>query len=360
MKPVQSDFNQAKDAFAGRVLAVLNDGALCLMISIGHRTGLFDTMSQLPPARADAIASRAGLNERYVREWLGAMVTGGVVDFDAATSHYSLPAEHAAYLTRAAAADNMAAFTQYTAVMGAVEDEIVECFRKGGGVPYEKFSRFHEVMAEDSGQSVMSSLESHILPLIPGLTERLTEGIQVLDAGCGRGRVLNRLAQLYPRSHFVGMDLSREATAYARDMAATASLKNVEFQAVDLSAFDTIAEPEAFDFVTTFDAIHDQAKPLNVLEGIHKTLKGDGVYLMQDISGTSHVDKDVDHPIAPFLYTISCMHCMTVSLAQGGEGLGAMWGEEKTREYLQKAGFRSVVTHRLAHDIQNNWYVVTK
>jgi len=156
------------------------------------------------------------------------------------------------------------------------------------------------------------------------------------------------------------MDLSREATGYARDKAAETGLKNVEFIVIDLSAFDTTAEPEAFDFVTTFDAIHYQAKPLNVLKGIHRTLKSDGVYLMQDINGTSHVHKDIEHPIGTFLYTISCMHCMTVSLAQGGEGLGAMWGEQKTREYLQKAGFRSITTHRLAHDIQNNWYVVTK
>jgi 2-polyprenyl-3-methyl-5-hydroxy-6-metoxy-1,4-benzoquinol methylase len=254
----------------------------------------------------------------------------------------------------------MAVFGQYIAVMGCVEDDIVGCFKNGGGVPYEKFPRFHEVMAEDSGQSVLSSLESHILPLAPGLMERLTQGIRVLDAGCGRGRILTRLAELYPRSRFVGMDLSREATEYARDQAAKAGLKNVEFIAIDLSAFDTTAEPEAFDFVTTFDAIHDQAKPLNVLKGIHRTLRPDGVYLMQDISGTSHVDKDIEHPIGTFLYSISCMHCMTVSLAQGGEGLGAMWGEEKTREYLQKAGFRSITTHRLAHDIQNNWYVVTK
>lgn len=254
----------------------------------------------------------------------------------------------------------MAVFGQYIAVMGCVEDDIVECFRKGGGVPYEKFSRFHEVMAEDSGQSVLSSLESHILPLAPGLTERLAEGIRMLDAGCGRGRILARLAELYPRSRFVGMDLSRDAIEHARAMAANSGLKNVEFIAADLSTFHTTAEIETFDFVTTFDAIHDQAKPLNVLKGIYRTLKPDGLYLMQDISGTSHVHKDIEHPIGTFLYTISCMHCMTVSLAQDGEGLGAMWGEERTREYLQKAGFRSITTHRLAHDIQNNWYVVTK
>ncbi len=357
----QSFFDQAKaEAFAAKVLTALNNGALCLMVSIGHRTGLFDIMSQSPPARSAEIAARAGLSERYVREWLGAMVTGGVVGFDPASHCYSLPAEHAAFLTRAAAADNMAVFGQYIAVMGCVEDDIVECFKNGGGVPYEKFPRFHEVMAEDSGQSVLSSLESHILPLAPGLTDRLAHGIRVLDAGCGRGRILIRLAELYPRSSFVGMEFSHEAVAYARDKAAKDGLRNVEFIAVDLSGFDATAEPEAFDVVTTFDAIHDQAKPLNVLKGIHRTLKSDGVYIMQDISGTSHVHKDIEHPIGTFLYAISCMHCMTVSLAQGGEGLGAMWGEEKTREYLLKAGFRSITTHRLAHDIQNNWYVVTK
>jgi len=246
------------------------------------------------------------------------------------------------------------------AVMGGVEDDIVECFRQGGGVPYEKFRRFHEVMAEDSGQSVLSSLESHILPLVPGFTDRLAQGVRMLDLGCGRGRMLTRLAALYPRSRFVGRDLSQDAIAYAQQEASRAGLNNIEFAAVDLSDFDQTAEPASFDVITTFDAIHDQAKPLNVLKGIYRALKPEGVYLMQDISGTSHVHKDIEHPIGTFLYTISCMHCMTVSLAQGGEGVGAMWGEEKTREYLQKPSFRSITTHRLAHDIQNNWYVVMK
>jgi 2-polyprenyl-3-methyl-5-hydroxy-6-metoxy-1,4-benzoquinol methylase len=355
------DFDPQKaEAFAGQLLRALNNGSLCLMMSVGHRTGLFDVMSASPPATSEEIASRAGLNERYVREWLGAMVTGRVVDVEPATLRFSLPAEHAAFLTRAAGADNMAVFTQYIAIMGSVEDDIVECFKKGGGVPYSRFDRFHDVMAEDSGQSVLSSLESHILPLVPDLTDRLASGIRMLDAGCGRGKIVNRLAALYPRSRFVGLDLSEDAIAYAREEASRAGQDNVEFAPADLTHFDETADPEAFDVITTFDAIHDQAKPLSVLKGIHRALKPDGVYLMQDISGTSHVYKDIDHPIGTFLYAISCMHCMTVSLAQGGEGVGAMWGEEKTREYLTRAGFRSITTHRLAHDIQNNWYIVTK
>jgi 2-polyprenyl-3-methyl-5-hydroxy-6-metoxy-1,4-benzoquinol methylase len=286
------------------------------------------------------------------------MVTGRVVGYDPATTTYSLPPEHAQSLTRAAGADNMAVFAQYIGGLGSIEDAIVGCFRQGGGVPYEAFPRFHEVMAEDSGQSVMSSLESHILPLVPGLTDRLERGIRVLDLGCGRGRIMHRLATLYPGSRFTGIDLSQEAIGWAR--AQSAGLENLEYVARDLSDFDRTAEAEAFDLITTFDAVHDQAKPLNVLKGIYRALKPDGVYLMQDISGTGHVHKDVEHPLGTLLYTVSCMHCMTVSLAQGGEGLGAMWGEEKTREYLQRAGFRSVTTNTLAHDVQNNWYVVRK
>ena len=359
--PARASFDPKKaEAFAGRFLAALNDGSLCLMASIGQRTGLFDAMRDQPPLTSPEVAARAGLNERYVREWLGAMVTSGVVGVDSESLRYQLPPEHAAYLTRAAGADNMAVFAQYFPLMGNVEEDIIECFRNGGGVPYERFGRFHAVMAEDSGQSVLSSLESHILPLVPGLTGRLERGLRWLDAGCGSGRIINRLAELFPKSNFVGMDLSAEATGTGREEASARGLKNVEFVAVDLSDFDRTAEAEAFDFVTTFDAVHDQKEPLNLLKGIHRTVKADGVYLMQDIKGSSHVRGNIGHPIGTFLYTVSCLHCMTVSLAQGGEGLGAMWGEEKTREYLERAGFRSVDKHELAHDIQNNWYVVRK
>ncbi|MCI0607692.1 MAG: methyltransferase domain-containing protein [Anaerolineae bacterium] len=356
-----AQFDSAKaEAFAGTFLNALNQASMCLMASIGHRTGLFDVMKDMPPSTVKEIANKSGLNERYVREWLGAMVTSGVVEVDESSAHFKLPAEHAAFLTRAAGADNIGVFAQYVAVMGGVEDQIVECFKNGGGVPYSEFPRFHAVMAEDSGQSVLFALESHILPLVPGLSDQLTSGIKFLDVGCGSGRIINKLAGLFPNSRFTGFDLSPEAVSSARNEASSQDLKNVEFIIQDLSAFHETAEVEAYDVITTFDAIHDQGQPLNVLKGIHRALKADGLYLMQDIKASSHVHKNIDHPIGTFLYAISTMHCMTVSLAQGGEGLGAMWGEEKTREYLEKAGFRSVETNVLAHDIQNNWYVVRK
>lgn len=361
MTEPQTDFDEQKaEAFADQLLTALNNGGLCLMTSVGHRTGLFDTISTLPPSTSSQIAEAASLNERYVREWLGAMVTGGIVHFDPESGTFFLPPEHAAFLTRAAGGDNMAMYTQFIAGLGSVESDVVECFKNGGGVPYSRYPRFHEVMAEDSNQSVTTSVESTVLPLVPGLKESLEDGISALDLGCGRGLIFMRLAELFPRSRFRGIDLSEEAIDFAQKEVTRRGLRNVEFVAADLSDFDEKAEPESVDFITTFDAVHDQARPLNVLRGIYRALKPDGVYLMQDISGTSHLHHDREHPLGTLLYTVSCMHCMSVSLAQGGEGLGAMWGEEKTREYLDKAGFRSVEKHQLSHDISNNWYVIHK
>lgn len=348
----------ASEAFAEALLETLNHGALSLMISIGHRSGLFDAMAELPPSSSDAVATAAGLNERYVREWLGAMVTGGVVEIDPVIGNYVLPPAHAACLTRANPADNMAVFAQYVSSLGAVEDDVLECFRNGGGVPYSKFPRFHEVMEEDSGQTVVSSLVEHILPLCPGLEDRLSGGIDVLDLGCGRGRALKFLAEAYPNSRFLGYDLSESAIAHAREAADRAELTNLRYEVRDLSDFDETADEASYDLVTTFDAVHDQAFPLRMLKGIRRTLRPGGVYLMQDIHGSSDVAKNVDHPLGTLLYTISCLHCMTVSLAQGGEGLGAMWGREKAGELLAAAGFENVDVKRLAHDPQNDYYVI--
>ncbi|MQA91034.1 MAG: methyltransferase domain-containing protein [Gemmatimonas sp.] len=344
------------DAFGDRVLAALNEASVLLMMSIGHRTGLFETMSRLEPSTSEEIAAAAGLDERYVREWLGALAVGRVIDVDD-LGRFSLPPEHAALLTAAGEAD-LGVFAGYIPVLGSVEDDIIRCFREGGGVPYSRFDRFHELMAEDSGQTVLPALHSHILPLVSGLRERLGQGIDIADLGCGRGRALLDLASHFPASAFVGYDLSSEAIAHATAQAEAQGLTNIRFEVRDLSDFDVTAEPHAFDLVTTFDAVHDQAKPANLLRGIRRSLRPSGVYLMQDIHAHSHLHGNMDHPVGPFLYTVSCMHCMTVSLAQGGDGLGTMWGRERATKMLHEAGFSKVEIHQLDHDFQNDYYVV--
>ena len=358
MTTVHFDTERA-EVFAGRLVEVLDSASLALMLSIGHRTGLLDALAVSGDVTSEELAEAAGLNERYVREWLGALTTASVVEYDPETARYCLPTEHAAWLTRGAAPDNFAVTMQYIPLLGAVEADIVRCFREGRGVPYERFERFHEVMAEESGQTTLSSLHSHILPLIEGSEARLETGATLADLGCGRGRALISLAERFPNSRFVGYDLSAEAIAYARQQAAELGLDNVEFVQRDLSTFDVDAETEAFDLVATFDAVHDQARPLAMLRGIRRTLKPGGAYLMQDIHGSSHVHENLDLLGGTFLYTISCLHCMTVSLAQGGEGLGAMWGEQKAQELLNNAGFGTVAVHRLEHDPFNVYFVAT-
>ncbi len=357
--PTPSSIEQP-DAFTDRMLEMLNQGALALMVSIGHRTGLFDAMAELPPTTIEQISTHTGLHRRYVQEWLAAMVAGGIVDYSAEKGEYRLPASRAALLTRAASPDNIGVYAQYIGLLGQVEDRVVDCFRQGGGVAYEHYPRFHEVMAEDSGQTVIAALHEHIVPLVPGLPRQLEQGIRVLDIGCGKGQALLCLAARYPRSHFVGYDISDQALTLARAQAAAERLDNVRFECRDLTDFDRRSDEEAFDLVTAFDAIHDQADPQAVLNGVQRTLKRGGSFLMQDIRASSYLENNLDHPIAPLLYTLSTMHCMTVSLAQGGAGLGTMWGEELALHMLNKAGFEQVSVNRLEHDFQNNFYVMQK
>lgn len=338
------------EAFAEDLLDTFNRGAVALMISVGHKTRLFDVMAGLPPAPCDRIAREAGLNERYVREWLGAMVTGRIVSYDPVGRTYHLPAEHAALLTRDAAPNNMATVATFLPVLGAVEPEIVDRFRHGGGLHYGCYHGFHETMAEESAQTVVHPLLDSILPLVPGLVEALQRGIRVLDVGCGRGQALHRLARAFPRSRFEGKDLCADAIAAARVDAP----ENLTFEAADVALLDT---PGRYDLVTAFDAIHDQARPAAVLANVRRALRPGGAFLMQDIRASSHLEKNMDHPLGPYLYTISTMHCMSVSLSTGGEGLGTVWGEEKALEMLREAGFARVELHRLPHDIMNNYYI---
>lgn len=351
-------FNSERAAgFGQKMVDRLNSASLVLMISLGHRTRLFDCMAKLPASTSRQIADAAGLNERYVREWLGAMVTGGVVDYDPQGKTYHLPAEHAQWLTRAAVPNNLAATSQWMSLLGGVEEHVLAAFHHGKGVRYEHYKNFHEVMAEESQQTVVAGLFEHILPLDPTLDGRLNAGIDLLDIGCGAGLALLQLAERYPQSRFTGIDFSDEAIAIARRHASERGLNNVQFKVGDVAKLDDAGR---FDVITAFDAIHDQAQPAAVLANVARALKRDGLFLMQEISGSGRLEQDISHPFGPMLYTVSCMHCMSVSLGYGGPGLGAMWGRELAEKMLGEAGFRQVRVEALPHDPLNFFFLARK
>jgi 2-polyprenyl-3-methyl-5-hydroxy-6-metoxy-1,4-benzoquinol methylase len=323
------------------------------MLSIGHRAGLFDAMQRLTFASSKQIADEAGLSERYVREWLGAMATGGIVEYEPQGGTFRLPPEHAAVLTREAP-HNLAATAQWIPLLAGVEDEVLRCFERGGGVPHASYERFHQVMAEDSDQTTVAALADSIVPLVPGLREALQRGIDVLDVGCGSGGVIHELARLFPSSRFTGYELSSAAVAEARAAACDLGLRNARFEVRDVADLEQRA---AFDLVTAFDAIHDLARPESVLRVIAGALRPDGVFLMQEIRGSSRIEEDAKLPLAPFFYTVSCLHCTSVSLAQDGAGLGAMWGVESATRMLEAAGFAGLEVRTLPHDLLNQYYV---
>lgn len=344
------------ESFNQKLIDVMNNAALALMISVGHRTRLFDIMAQMKPSTSQEIAKNASLNERYVREWLGTMVTSRIIDYDAKTMTYSLSADKADSLTRNGSF-NFAAGMQFIPSMAQVEDKIIPCFENGGGVSYESYTRFHEIMAEESSLTVVAELIDGILPIVPGLTKRLESGIKVLDVGCGSGRAINLMAKTFPSSMFSGYDFSSEAINTTKNEAVRIGVKNAVFERHDVTHFD---HEKGFDLITAFDAIYDQASPDKVLQNINRSLNDDGVFLMQDIAGSSYLEKNMEHPLAPFLYTISCLHCMTVSLAQKGKGLGAMWGKETATRMLNEAGFKNVEVKQLPHDPINYYYIAKK
>jgi ubiquinone/menaquinone biosynthesis C-methylase UbiE len=310
--------------FGGRVLNMLNDSFLGFMLSIGHQTGLLDKMSRMPPAKSEEIAQRAELQERYVREWLGAMVTGRIVEYDPQRQTYSLPPEHAAFITRAAGTDNVATWMQFLACIGSVEQDIVDCFRRGGGLSYSKYERFHRVMRVASAQTFDETLIQRTIPLVPGLSNRLDKGIDVLDVGCGSGHAINLMAREFPKSRFEGYDFSEEAIETGRQEASAWKLANARFEVQDVTR---IPGSKGFDFITAFDAIHDQAKPRDVLAGVARALRDDGTFLMVDVDCSSKLEKNLDRMLAPFIYSISTMHCMSVSLGLNGDGVQRVEGD---------------------------------
>lgn len=353
-----TEFDTARaEAFAGQLVGTITNAATSIMISLGHRLGLFDAMSGLPPSSSDALAASAGLSERYVREWLAVMVTSRIVEYAPATQTYSLPAEHAAFLTRAAAPNNIAVTSQFVGLAASVEEQMIERFQSGDGLHYCHFLRFHEVMAEDSYQTAVMPLIDTILPIVPGLLDRLKDGIDVVDIGCGGGRAMLKLAEAFPRSTFTGIDLCDDAFAEAQIRALKDGRDNLTFKALDLSTVSTLG---TFDLVTGFDAVHDQKDPFGLVQTVFNSLNEGGVFLMQEIGGSRDLKINIENPLAPLLYTISLMHCTPISIGQGGPGLGTMWGVETAHEFLAMAGFADVEVHRLPHDPVNAYFVARR
>src|SRR5881296_2255575 len=313
----ETDLDRAKaKAFTQLMVRHLEGAAVTVMLEVGRRVGLFEAMAKMSAATSGEIAERTGLSERYVREWLAAMVCGGIVEYAVAERTYRLPREHAAALT-GTSTRNLTSMVEMFPLMTRVIPDVAEAFRTGGGVPYSAFQPdFTGLMDRRSRPRYDELLFSAYLGRPEGIVPRLEAGIRVADVGCGSGHCVTLMARR-----------------------AAAGVGNASFVVQDVAKLETRIP---FDLITAFDAIHDQADPAGVLRRVRAALAPDGTFLMLDVCASSELADNVGLPMAPYLYTMSTMHCMSVSLAAGGPGLGTAWGHQVATRMLREAGFRDV------------------
>jgi SAM-dependent methyltransferase len=325
-------------AFARKIFGLYTSGFVALLVDLGHRMRLFDAMAT-GPGTSEEIARRAGCNERYVREWLAGMATAEMIEYDAATRRFTLPAEHAVCLT-GPSSRNLAPTSQNVTLLAKRLERVAQCFRNGGGVSYAEYQPdFSEAQDASWRRLYDGLLIKGFLPAVPGLVDRLRAGIRVGDVGCGTGHAVNLMAREYPQSTFIAYDLSPDAIGRARAEARDMGLANARFEEMDVTHLPTTPP---FDVLMSFDAIHDQRDPAAVLARIHQALAPDGVYLMLEPRASSRLEENIGNPFAPYMYGMSVLHCMTVSLAEGGTGLGTAWGQQLARQMLAEAGFTAV------------------
>ncbi len=353
-----------KEKFSEKMIGILNAGALNLALAIGYRSRLLDIMDAAgAPMSLSGIAAASGLDERYIREWLGIMVTGGIAKLhrgEEGEPLYQLPKEHGDLLCRRAGHQNLGVYTQEIPLLTTCSLEgVMDGFRTGDGVPYSAYPRFQAFMTELADAKHRRVLTDVFLPFVDGgqMIRRLREGIRVCDLGCGEGTAPLLMAAAFPRSSFLGTDLDARVIEKARNIAEKEGLRNIAFAVRDAARLSEDADwKESFDYVTAFDAIHDQTNPPDALKGVRHILKADGAFSMIDIAAGSEHEDNMNHPMGPFLYTVSLMHCMPVGLMNKGEGLGMMWGRQKAEVMLREAGFSQVHVAEIPDDPFNLHY----
>ena len=322
--------------FLGQITNDLGTAMLGALTYIGDRLGIFKALSSGQWLTSEELARRTGLSERYLREWLGAMAAAGYVEYEPAERAYMMPPEHALVLANEDSPFFMGGFIQMVVPNVTMAPRVADAFRTGRGVPQGDYppETFH-AMERSSAGMFRHRLVRKWLPAMPQVVEALNRGATAADVGCGSGRAAIALASAFPDTRVYGYDVHPVSIERARANAEKAGVADrVTFEVRDGSKL-----PEArFDFVSTFDVVHDSADPVALLRSIRRSLKPAGTYLMVEMNVSPNVEENLNAK-GRMMYSISTLYCMTVSLAEGGAGIGAMMGEPKAREFAIEAGF---------------------
>lgn len=329
------DWGKVKE-FAGMMTNDLGAAMQGALSYIGDRLGIFKSLAAAGAVTCAEFAVQTGLNERYLREWLGAMTAAKYITYDAATGRYAMPPEHAMILADENSPFFMGGFMQMIVPEVGMAPKLLDAFRTGKGVPQSEYPpEVFEAIERGSAPMYQHSLVRKWIPAMPQVVAALNAGGTMLDVGCGSGRAVIALALAYPKARLFGYDGHAGSVERARANARAAGVADrVTFDVVDCTKLPA----EQFDFIATFDVIHDSVDPVGLLKSIRGALKPDGSYLMVEVNVSNQLEDNIN-PMGRMMYSASTLYCMTVSLAHGGAGIGALMGEPKARELSAAAGF---------------------
>jgi 2-polyprenyl-3-methyl-5-hydroxy-6-metoxy-1,4-benzoquinol methylase len=331
------------------VFGFLGGAVVSGMIYLGDRLGLYKALEGAGPVTSEELARKTGLHERWLREWLQGQATAGLLDYKG-DGRFELSPETALVLANesssAFAAGGFCALPQQMAVL----EQLPESFKTGLGLPYDALgpegARGVERMA---APWFRAHLVPKVLPQLDGVVAKLEAGAKVADVGCGAGAAMIEVAKAYPHSQFHGYDISQHALERAEENKAQAGVRNVTFHN---AAVDPLPQDASFDFITTFDCLHDMAHPSPVIQAIYKALKRDGVWLIADINSLPTFEENLsNNPFAHMWYGFSVLCCMSSALSEpGGAGLGTLgFTEPVAHKMVTDAGF----THFRRLDFNN-------
>jgi len=330
---------------AERVFGVLGGAVTAAMIHLGDRLGLYRALGGAGALTSAELARKTGLHERWVREWLQGQAVARLIDY-AGDGRFALSPEATLVLadeeSPAFAAGGFCALPQQMAIL----ERLPGAFQSGVGLPYDAFGPEGAVGVERLlAPWFRTQLIPVALPALDGVLPKLERGAQVADVGCGAGVGLIKMAGTYPRSDFHGYEISKYALARAEENRHAAGLRNVTFHDVN---GDSLPADARFDFITTFDCIHDMANPGPVIRSIRRAVKPDGTWLIADINCKATFEENLaDNPLAPLMYGFSVLCCMSSALSEpDGAGLGTLgFTENLARRMTADAGFGRFKRH---------------
>ncbi len=315
---MSQDYEERLEEYAQRAMGYKAGEFVSLMIHIGDELGLFEAMKGKDKISAKELAGQTGLNERWLVEWLRGQGAAGIIDH-LGDEYFQLPDVAVETLLQNDSSSFVGGYF-FRPPSHDIIEKTIDAFRTGVGVSWGEHGDAASHFLCRSNHPFHLMLPEHVIPLIDGMSERLSQGGKVLDVGCGSGHALSVLATAFPNSQFVGVDPAANMVAEATER--HSSIPNVDFR---VGYGEKITDTDEFDLVTTFDCMHDMTDPHGTMRAVSKALKSDGAWLIKDIRSENTYAENLENPMAPLMYGFSVLYCMSSALSQaGGTGLGTL------------------------------------